>query len=155
MRGGAAAVASSADPPADGHHLVGSGLQRARGAVLRPLWRLFSRVDAGRGDRHSRRRRGAHRHGGDRTRRNHSLPAAELHGHRRDCSNRFLAFLVRTMRAAGTKKHTAAGKLIALAITAVAVAVAGYAWRRSVIHPSTDDATIDADIVHVAPEVGG
>ena len=37
----------------------------------------------------------------------------------------------------------------------MAVAASAYAWHRSVIHPSTDDATIDADIVHVAAAVGG
>ena len=59
------------------------------------------------------------------------------------------------MKVAGTQTHTARGKLIALAIAAVAVAASVYAWHRGVTHPSTDDATIDADIVHVAPEVGG
>ena len=52
-------------------------------------------------------------------------------------------------------QHTAGGRLIALAITAIAVAAATYAWHRSATHPSTDDATIDADIVHVAAAVGG
>jgi membrane fusion protein, multidrug efflux system len=59
------------------------------------------------------------------------------------------------MRAAGTPKRTIRGQLITLAIVAIAVAAGIYAWRRTVIHPSTDDATIDADIVHVAPAVGG
>jgi membrane fusion protein, multidrug efflux system len=59
------------------------------------------------------------------------------------------------MRAAGTPERPLRGKLITLAIAAIAVAAGIYAWHRTVIHPSTDDATIDADIVHVAPAVGG
>lgn len=59
------------------------------------------------------------------------------------------------MRAAGTQRHTVLGKLIALAIVAIAIAAGWYAWQRSVNYPSTDDAAIDADIVHVAPAVGG
>jgi membrane fusion protein, multidrug efflux system len=66
-----------------------------------------------------------------------------------------VADLVRKMRIAGTQKHTARAKLIALALVVVAIAASLYAWHLSVIHPSTDDATIDADIVHVAPLVGG
>ena len=59
------------------------------------------------------------------------------------------------MKVAGTPRHTPRGKLIATAIAAVAVAASAYAWHHSVIHPSTDDATIDSDIVHVAAAVGG
>src|SRR5262245_24240334 len=66
-----------------------------------------------------------------------------------------MAHLVFGMKAAGTVQHSVRGKLIALTLAVVAVAVAAYAWHRSTIHPSTDAATIDADIVHVAPAVGG
>jgi multidrug efflux system membrane fusion protein len=59
------------------------------------------------------------------------------------------------MNAQGVRHHSPRSKLIALAIVVIAVAVALYAGHRSTIHPSTDDATIDADIVHVAPAVGG
>ena len=59
------------------------------------------------------------------------------------------------MKVAGTPTHTPRGKLIATAIAAVAVAASAYAWHQSAIHPSTDDATIDSDIVHVAAAVGG
>jgi len=59
------------------------------------------------------------------------------------------------MKAAGTPQHTARGKLIVLAFTVIAIAACAYAWRRSVTHPSTDDASIDSDIVHVAASVGG
>jgi multidrug efflux system membrane fusion protein len=59
------------------------------------------------------------------------------------------------MNAEGARRHSLRSKLIALAIVAIAVAAALYAGHRSTIHPSTDDATIDADIVHVAPAVGG
>jgi multidrug efflux system membrane fusion protein len=59
------------------------------------------------------------------------------------------------MKAAGTHTHTARGKGITLAIFTVGIAAAIFAWHRTVAHPSTDDATIDADVVHVAPAVGG
>jgi membrane fusion protein, multidrug efflux system len=59
------------------------------------------------------------------------------------------------MRAAGTPEHSARGKLIALAVVIIAIVASACAWHRSVIHPTTDDATIDADVVHVAPAVGG
>ncbi|WP_116813434.1 multidrug transporter subunit MdtN [Steroidobacter cummioxidans] len=59
------------------------------------------------------------------------------------------------MKAAATQQRTTRGKLIALAFAVIAIAAGVYAWHRTVIHPSTDDATIDADIVHVAPAVGG
>jgi multidrug efflux system membrane fusion protein len=59
------------------------------------------------------------------------------------------------MNAKGVRRHSPRSKLIALAIVAIAVAVGLYAQHRSTIHPSTDDASIEADIVHVAPVVGG
>jgi hypothetical protein len=60
------------------------------------------------------------------------------------------------MKAAGAaRSHPPVGKLISLAILAIAVALAFYALHRSALLPSTDAATIDADIVHVAASVGG
>jgi multidrug efflux system membrane fusion protein len=59
------------------------------------------------------------------------------------------------MKAAGQPARSARGKVITLAVIAVAVAVGVYAAHWLAIHPSTDDATIDADIVHIAPLVGG
>jgi multidrug efflux system membrane fusion protein len=59
------------------------------------------------------------------------------------------------MKAAGEHRPTSRGKIISLTIVAVAVAAGVYAWFRSARQPSTDDATIDADIVHIASAVGG
>jgi multidrug efflux system membrane fusion protein len=59
------------------------------------------------------------------------------------------------MEAAGTPGHLRAGKLISLSIMAVAVLLGLYALHRRLILPTTDDATIDADIIHVAAVVGG
>ena len=60
------------------------------------------------------------------------------------------------MKAAGTSRpHPPLGKLVSLAILAIAIALGFYALRRSALLPSTDAATIDADIVHVAASVGG
>lgn len=46
-------------------------------------------------------------------------------------------------------------RALAAAIVAVAVGLAVYAARRGTAHPTSDDATIDADVVHIAPVVGG
>ena len=59
------------------------------------------------------------------------------------------------MKAAGEHRPTSRGKIISLAIVAIAVAAGVYASFRSARHPSTDDATIDADVVHIAAVVGG
>ena len=59
------------------------------------------------------------------------------------------------MKAAGQRTRSARGKVISLAVIAVAVATGAYAAHWHAIYPSTDDATIDADIVHVAAVVGG
>jgi multidrug efflux system membrane fusion protein len=59
------------------------------------------------------------------------------------------------MRAAGAHRHAAWAKLISLAIIAVAIMFGLYTLHRGSTMPSTDDATIDADVVHVAPAVGG
>jgi membrane fusion protein, multidrug efflux system len=47
------------------------------------------------------------------------------------------------------------GRLVSLAIIAVAVGIGIYVARRTALLPTTDAATIDADVVHVAAAVGG
>jgi multidrug efflux system membrane fusion protein len=59
------------------------------------------------------------------------------------------------MRAAGTRRRAPWGIVISLAIVAAAIGLALYALHRSSIMPTTDDASIDADVVHIAAEVGG
>jgi len=59
------------------------------------------------------------------------------------------------MKLAGKRKQPAIGRLIALAIIALGIFALAYAYHRSSNYPSTDDATIDADVVHVATPVGG
>jgi multidrug efflux system membrane fusion protein len=59
------------------------------------------------------------------------------------------------MKAAGINRAPLWGKLASLAIIVAAVVVAIYALRRHSALPSSDDATIDADVVHVASAVGG
>lgn len=59
------------------------------------------------------------------------------------------------MKVAGQRPRGARAKWISLVVVAVGIAAAIYAERRSVLYPSTDDATIDADVVHVASAVGG
>jgi multidrug efflux system membrane fusion protein len=60
-----------------------------------------------------------------------------------------------SMKAASGKPRRLAFKLVSIGIIGIAVAIAILAWHHSVLFPSTDDATIDADIVHVAAEVPG
>jgi multidrug efflux system membrane fusion protein len=60
-----------------------------------------------------------------------------------------------TLEVAGTHRHTPWAKLVSLAIIIAAIAFGLYVEDRSATMPTTDDATIDADVVHVAAEVGG
>jgi multidrug efflux system membrane fusion protein len=59
------------------------------------------------------------------------------------------------VKAQGTSRFASRGSLIALATIAVAVVVAlrSASWVNQ--HPSSSDASIDADVVHVAAAVGG
>jgi len=59
------------------------------------------------------------------------------------------------MKMAGDRKSPQRGKLIALAIVLLAVLLSVYAYQRTTRFPSTDDASLDADMVHVASPVGG
>jgi multidrug efflux system membrane fusion protein len=59
------------------------------------------------------------------------------------------------VRADGIRPHGRLGKLIAPLIILVAIAIGVVALNRDTKFPSTDDATIDADLVHVAAAVGG
>jgi multidrug efflux system membrane fusion protein len=59
------------------------------------------------------------------------------------------------MKAAGAPRRSPLGKLISLAIIAAAFWVVLDVERNITLFPSTDDATIDADVVHVAAAVGG
>ena len=60
-----------------------------------------------------------------------------------------------SMKSADKPHRPFRGKIISLTIIAIGVAVGLYVERRISIRPSTDDATIDADVVHVASAVGG
>jgi membrane fusion protein, multidrug efflux system len=70
---------------------------------------------------------------------------------------RRVAVLVRAlaMKAAGTHRRVPWAALVSLAIIAAAIGFGYYMLQRSAILPTTDDASIDADVVHVAAEVGG
>ena len=57
--------------------------------------------------------------------------------------------------ASGRRPVPGIGVLISLTIMALAIVVGWYLNDRSSRLPSTDDATIDADVVHVASTVGG
>ncbi|WP_019448773.1 multidrug transporter subunit MdtN [Cupriavidus sp. BIS7] len=59
------------------------------------------------------------------------------------------------MKMAGIQKGPLRGRIITAAIVLVAVLLSVYAYERTVRFPSTDDATLDADVVHVASPVGG
>jgi membrane fusion protein, multidrug efflux system len=59
------------------------------------------------------------------------------------------------MRSAGHRPRRIRNVLISICIIAAAIAVGVYIDRWISAHPSTDDAAIDADVVHVAATVGG
>jgi multidrug efflux system membrane fusion protein len=59
------------------------------------------------------------------------------------------------MRAAGTRRRAPWAIIISLAIIAAAIGLVLYGLHRSAIAPTSDDASIDADVVHIAAEVGG
>lgn len=59
------------------------------------------------------------------------------------------------MKTGGKQVFKSRGRKIALGIIAIAALLAVIATAFDTHHPSTDDASIDADIVHVAPAVGG
>jgi multidrug efflux system membrane fusion protein len=60
-----------------------------------------------------------------------------------------------SVKSAGNPHRPSSGKIISFAIIAIGVAMGIYVAHISSIRPSTDDATIDADVVHVASAVGG
>jgi membrane fusion protein, multidrug efflux system len=59
------------------------------------------------------------------------------------------------METAGKTRTAPLGRLISLAIVALAIALALYALHESNIHPTSSDSSIDADVVHVAAAIGG
>ncbi|CAD6553380.1 Multidrug resistance protein MdtN [Paraburkholderia hiiakae] len=60
------------------------------------------------------------------------------------------------MKMAGQNpRHAWRGRAIAVVIVLLGAAALWYAYDRSSRYPSTDDASIDADVVHVASPVGG
>jgi membrane fusion protein, multidrug efflux system len=59
------------------------------------------------------------------------------------------------METAGKTRTVPRGRLISVAIVALAVAFALYALHESNTHPTSSDSSIDADVVHVAAAVGG
>jgi membrane fusion protein, multidrug efflux system len=59
------------------------------------------------------------------------------------------------MQAAGTRSRPPWAIAISLAIIATTIGFGLYALHRSSLMPTTDDASIDADVVHIAAEVGG
>jgi membrane fusion protein, multidrug efflux system len=59
------------------------------------------------------------------------------------------------MKAAGKPRSKALGRLISLVIIGAGIYLAVGAAQRSASAPSSDDATIDGDVVHVAAAVGG
>lgn len=59
------------------------------------------------------------------------------------------------MQSAGTKHRSRRATAGALVVIGLATICIGYALHRRTLHPSTDDATIDADVIHIAAAVGG
>jgi multidrug efflux system membrane fusion protein len=59
------------------------------------------------------------------------------------------------MKTAGKPSFTSGARLVSVAIILLAIILAVYAAYESDTRPSTSDSSIDADVVHVAAEVGG
>jgi len=59
------------------------------------------------------------------------------------------------MQSLGTQHGFRGGRLIALAVVFLAVFVAAYGAHWTSSHPTSSDASIDADVVHIASAVGG
>jgi len=59
------------------------------------------------------------------------------------------------MRAEGKPRFGLGARLVSIAVILVTIAFGLYALQRGSTHPSTDDAAVDAEVVHVAPAVGG
>ena len=59
------------------------------------------------------------------------------------------------MQTAGKSRIASRGRLISVAVVLLAATLALYALHESNVRPTTDDSSIDADIVHVAATVGG
>ncbi|GLK54333.1 multidrug efflux system membrane fusion protein [Methylopila capsulata] len=60
-----------------------------------------------------------------------------------------------TMRSEGRRKRSIGGRLASVLIIAAGLTTAYALFRYDRSHPSTDAAVIDAEVVHVAPSVGG
>src|SRR5262249_58125612 len=60
-----------------------------------------------------------------------------------------------SMQMAGTSRTSMITRLGAVALAVVAIVAGAFALHRFNTAPSTDDASIDADVVHVAALVGG
>jgi membrane fusion protein, multidrug efflux system len=59
------------------------------------------------------------------------------------------------LETAGKARTAPLGRIISIAIVALAVALAVYTLHEGNTHPTSSDASIDADVVHVAAAVGG
>lgn len=59
------------------------------------------------------------------------------------------------MKAGGIRTFSTGGRILSITIVGAALALAGYAASSSRSHPTSDDASIDAEVVHVAAAVGG
>jgi membrane fusion protein, multidrug efflux system len=59
------------------------------------------------------------------------------------------------METAGKTRAALGGRMLSMTVIAFAVALALYVLHESNTHPTSSDSSIDADVVHVASEVGG
>lgn len=59
------------------------------------------------------------------------------------------------MRVGGEHRHGVRARLLSLAVIAAGFAAAALAWEHGERKPTSEDATLDAEIVHIAPLVAG
>ena len=85
---------------------------------------------------------------------NSPIPTFRLYCSWLDLRTSDLDNMVRTMKTK-TQNKQLTGTLISLTIIAIAIILSVYVWRQHAQQPSTDDASIDADVTHIAAPVGG
>ncbi len=134
-----------------------SGCSTPRCALVRGLWRLFSRMDAVWRGRHPGDDRPARRPAAERDLPERAISARCMQCRWRHRRESRLVHLVRPLavQAAGTKHRSRRALAAALIVIAFAGICVVYVLHHGALHPATDDATIDADVVHVAAAVGG
>ncbi len=137
------------------HSKPSEWMRRSWSAFVCPGGSLFSRLDALRNAWHwngDLRASAVRRH---RPRGRPAISASCLLLNRPLQRGGALASLVRALSTKPPRLRRPWALLVSITVAVAAIAVGAYAVSRYSVMPTTDDATIDADVVHVAAAVGG